>query len=76
MIKAPESTIKLMFALIQSGSVIRLATTVVIVLAIFVLRMVEKISAEATIVTLSGIAGYLLGGQVGSRSPSAPPELS
>jgi hypothetical protein len=71
-IKAPEPTINLMLALIQSGSVIRLGIAVVIVLAIFGLRLIDMVSAEATIATLSGIAGYLLGGQVGFRPPPPP----
>src|SRR5262249_12591743 len=53
MIRAPEQTIKLMFALVQSGSVIRLGAAVVIILVIFGLRLTDKISAEATIATLS-----------------------
>src|ERR1700724_3608541 len=64
MLKAPEAMIKVLFALINSGSIIRLATAVVIVLAVFGLRLMDKVSAEAAIATLSGIAGYLLGGQI------------
>jgi hypothetical protein len=73
--RAPESTIKLMLALIQSGSIIRMGTALIIVLAIFGLRLTDKVSAEATIATLSGIAGYLLGGQISpsARSSSPPP---
>jgi hypothetical protein len=62
--------IKVIFALINSGSVIRLATAVVIVLTVFGVRLLDKISAEATIATLSGIAGYLLGGQMANRRQS------
>jgi hypothetical protein len=74
LIKAPESTIKLMLAAVQSGLIIRMTTAVVIVIVIFGLRIVDKVSAEATIATLSGIAGYLLGGQLPRRAdtPTAP----
>ena len=74
LMKAPESTIKLMLAAIQSGLIIRMTTAVVIVIVIFGLRIVDKVSAEATIATLSGIAGYLLGGQLPRRAdtPTAP----
>jgi len=74
MIRAPEQTIKLMFALVQSGSVIQLGAAVVIILVIFGLRLTDKISAEATIATLSGIAGYLLGGHEARRSTNHPPQ--
>jgi hypothetical protein len=68
LIKAPESTIKLMLAAVQSGLIIRMTTAVVIVIVIFGLRIIDKVSAEATIATLSGIAGYLLGGQLPRRA--------
>jgi len=74
MIKAPEPTIKLMLELVQSESVIRFGTAVVIILAIFGLRLTDRISAEATIATLSGIAGYLLGSHVAGRSTNLPPQ--
>ena len=70
--KAPEATTKVMLVLIQSGSLIRIGTAVVIVLVIFGLRLTDKVSAEATIATLSGIAGYLLGGQSSSRRDDSP----
>jgi hypothetical protein len=68
LIKAPESTIKLRLAAVQSGLIIRMTTAVVIVIVIFGLRIIDKVSAEATIATLSGIAGYLLGGQLPRRA--------
>lgn len=71
MLKAPEPTIRLMLAFINSGSAIRLAIAVVIILAVFGLRLFDQISAEATVATLSGISGYLLGAQTVSRSQSA-----
>jgi hypothetical protein len=74
MLKAPEPMTNVMFALINSGAVIRLATAVVIVLAVFGLRLLDKVSAEAAVATLSGIAGYLLGGQIENRrSPTVTP---
>jgi hypothetical protein len=71
LIRAPESAIKLMLAAIQSGVVIRMTTAIVIVIVVFGLRIIDKISAEATIATLSGIAGYLLGGQLVRQPDSA-----
>ncbi len=68
--RASEATVKLMSAMVQSGSVIRMGTAVIIVLAIFGLRLTDKVSAEATSATLSGIAGYLLGSQT---TPQLPP---
>ena len=68
MLKAPEPTVKMMLAVISSGSAIRLAIAIVIVLAVFGLRLLDQISPEATIAILSGISGYLLGGQTVGRS--------
>jgi hypothetical protein len=70
MLKAPEPTVKMALALITSGSAIRLAIAVVIVLAVFGLRLLDQISPEATIAIISGISGYLLGGQTAGRSQS------
>lgn len=63
LLKAPEATAEVMLTMVQSGSVIRLGTAIVIVLAIFGLTLTDKISGEAAVAALSGIAGYLLGGQ-------------
>jgi hypothetical protein len=67
LMRAPEAFSKVIFALIQSGSLIRMATALVIVAAIVGLRVLDKVSGEASIAALSGIAGYVLGGV---RSPS------
>jgi hypothetical protein len=60
--KSPVEFSKIAVALVQSGSVTRMATALVIVAAIIGLRVLDKISAEAAIASLSGIAGYVLGG--------------
>jgi hypothetical protein len=60
-IKAPELAGKILLAAIQSGSFVRFTTVLVIVATVFALRFLDKVSAEATIATLSGIAGYILG---------------
>lgn len=72
--RAPESTVNVMFAVVHSGSIIRMGTAILIVLAIFGLRILDKVSAEATIATLSGIAGYLLGTQGPQGNSSAKSE--
>lgn len=68
LMKAPKETSQVGIALVQSGSMTRMATALVIVAAIIGLRVLEKISAEAAIASLSGIAGYVLGG---ARSSTA-----
>jgi hypothetical protein len=68
-IKAPELAAKVLLAIIHAGSAIRMATVLVIVAAIVGLRVLDKISAEAAIGALSGIAGYILGG---ARNPFHP----
>jgi hypothetical protein len=66
LLKAPESTTRVMLALIESGTLVRIGIATVILLAVFGLRLLDKVSAEAAIATISGVAGYLLGGQVGN----------
>jgi len=68
--KAPEPTTKIFSALVQSDSVLRMATALIIVLAVFGLRLLDKISGEATVATLSGIAGYLLGHRTAEKKAS------
>jgi hypothetical protein len=60
--KAPEQVAQITLALIQSGSVIRMAVALVIVAAIIGLRVLDKVTADSAITALSGIAGYVLGG--------------
>jgi hypothetical protein len=68
--KAPEATVQLLSVAVQSGLIIRMTTALVIALAVFGLRLANLISAEAAIATLSGIAGYVLGGQA-ARLPTS-----
>ena len=75
LIRVPESAIRLLLIAIQSGLIIRMTTAIVIVIAVFGLRLANMISAEATIATLSGIAGYILGGQVARPSSAEPQEI-
>ena len=63
MIKMPAETLKFMEELVKSGSLIRLATILGIVAAIVILCVVGNISGEASVAALSGIAGYVLGGE-------------
>jgi hypothetical protein len=76
LLRAPESTIKLALSAVQSGLVIRMTTAIVIVIAIFGLRIIDKISADAAIATLSGIAGYILGSQQAPKPASATRDTS
>ena len=76
LIRAPESTIKLVQSAVQSGLVIRMTTAVVIVIAIFGLRIIDKVSADAAIATISGIAGYILGSQQAPKPASATSDAS
>jgi hypothetical protein len=78
-LKAPETFSNVVFALIQSGSLIRMATALVIVSGIVGLRVLDKVSGEAAIAALSGIAGYILGGvrtplQVAHSGENIPPQ--
>jgi hypothetical protein len=68
--KAPEATVQLLSVAVQSGLIIRMTTAIVVVVVVFGLRLANLVSAEATIATLSGIAGYILGGQMALRSPN------
>ena len=60
-LKAPIETSNVLRALIQSGNLTRMVTIFGIVTAIYALRVLDKISSEATIASISGIAGYVLG---------------
>jgi|SRR5580704_1307003 hypothetical protein len=62
-LKDPTATVRMLLGLTQTGSIIRGATALVIVLAIVALRLLDKISGDATIATLSAIAGYVLGSE-------------
>jgi hypothetical protein len=75
-IKAPETAASVILA-VRPGSVVRMVTVISIVVVIFGLRVMDKISADAAISSLSGIAGYILGGserhrQRDSRDTSGP----
>ncbi|GLS34342.1 hypothetical protein SAMN04488498_109210 [Mesorhizobium albiziae] len=76
LVRAPESTIELMLLAAQSGLVIRMTTAIVIVIAIFGLRIIDKISPDAAIATISGIAGYILGSQQAPKPASATSDAS
>ncbi|HEY2007663.1 MAG TPA: hypothetical protein VGH23_01645 [Rhizomicrobium sp.] len=67
-LKSPELVASVLARLTQTGSIIRLGTILTIVVVVFVLRLFEKIPADATITLLSGIAGYVLGAE---RRPGA-----
>jgi hypothetical protein len=58
--RVPEATIQLLSTAVQSGLIIRMTTAIVIVIAVFGLRLSNLVSAEATIATLSGIAAIFL----------------
>jgi hypothetical protein len=62
-LKAPETAANVVQALIKSGSLIRMATALVNVAAIFGLRLQDLITGDAAIAALSGIAGYVLGSE-------------
>ena len=63
LLKSPENGGKLLISLIGNGNIIRLTTVGMIIVGVLILRFFDKISPEATIATLSGIAGYVLGGE-------------
>lgn len=61
-LKAPELLSKVALALVRSNGVIQTITILVIVTSVVVLRVLDKVSAEASMIALTGIAGYILGG--------------
>jgi hypothetical protein len=71
LLKAPESSTRVMIAMIDSGSVIHFGIVIIIVMAVITLRLVDKISAESSIATISGVAGYVLGGERSRRRSKA-----
>jgi len=54
-------------SLAQNANILQLATVLVILAAVYCLRTLDDISAEAATTVLSGIAGYVLGGIAGSK---------
>jgi hypothetical protein len=47
--------------ILQRANIVQMLTVVTIIMAAFVLRVVDKIDSEAVVSILSGIAGYVLG---------------
>jgi hypothetical protein len=70
LLKAPESTTRVMIAMIDSGAIIRFGIVIVLVMAVITLRLVDKVSAESSTTTISGVAGYVLGGAGSLRRKS------
>jgi hypothetical protein len=58
--KAPETISKIALALIRSHGVTQTIISMIIIGAIIALRLLDKISAEATIGVLGAIMGYVL----------------
>jgi hypothetical protein len=69
LLKAPELTARVLLTATRNGNVTKLGGALVIVLAIFGLRMTDRINGDAAAAVLSGIAGYLLGDQTSRKPP-------
>jgi hypothetical protein len=69
----PETISSNLFLFDQTG-ILRIVAVVVIVLAVLLLALLGKIEGPATVSTLSGIAGFVLGSSTRlKRGGSAPP---
>lgn len=60
--RAQQGTARTFSLLIQRADATRLIAVMAIVVAAFVLAMLDKINATGVVSILSGIAGYVLGG--------------
>jgi hypothetical protein len=57
--------------LIQDANILQMLAVAVIIAAAVALRILDKISAEAVVSIISGIAGYVLGGVTGRMAKDA-----
>ena len=53
--------------IVQRTEIAKLATIVLIILAVTLLGLLKLVEGEAVVAILSGIAGYVLGGRGGGR---------
>ena len=58
--------------IVQQTQIAKLATIVLIVMSVTLLRVLGQIDAEAVVAVLSGIAGYVLGDRGARQGRSAP----
>src|SRR5262249_49282928 len=72
-LKAPHVTAEVLQGLIRARTLVRIATILSIIGCVFVLALTKKITGEAAIATLSGIAGYVLGREQQLREGPATP---
>jgi hypothetical protein len=63
LLRAPDAVTDSVKALVGAGSIIRLITILAIVAALVILGCLGMVSGDAVVAALSGIAGYVLGGE-------------
>lgn len=60
--RAPETILKVSLAIIGSDGATQTIVTIIVIASTVVLRLLDKISPEATVAMLSLVVGYVLGG--------------
>jgi hypothetical protein len=76
--KTERGAARALSQMIERAGVLQLLTVQVIVMSVVTLRIIDGLSADATVSILSGIAGYVLGGLsqtrgASSQEPARPP---